>query len=219
MIKIERSVDYLCRNFLIFATLRNSKRASFIQDRFDFRRAAHPDTDMALLPRDTFRTWWDDMDRFHRDVEERFHSLSLRDDPWWRMPPVPSFRDVFRPWRRLHEDLDRQIGATTIEHDNDRYHMVVDVRQFAPEEITVRTDDKYITVEGKHHEKKDRHGFVSREFVRRYLLPKGYDIGHVKPSLSSDGILTITAPKLALPAPGERIVPIRRSYFPAIKAS
>lgn len=110
-------------------------------------------------------------------------------------------------------------GSTMVDRSQSKFQVVVDVQQFAPEEITVRTDDKYITIEGKHEEKKDQHGYVSRHFVRRYVLPQGYDIGHVKPSLSSDGVLTITAPTLALPAPGERIVPIQRTNAPAIKAA
>ncbi|XP_029667506.1 protein lethal(2)essential for life-like [Formica exsecta] len=172
---------------------------------------------MALIPRNVFRSWWDDMDRWHRDVEEHFGHLNLRHNDLW---PSPSFRDTFRPWRDLFNNLDHQVGgAAMVERDEDKYQVIVDVQQFTPEEITVRTDDKYITVEGKHNDRKDRHGYVSRQFVRRYLLPKGYDIGHVKPSLSSDGILTITAPRLALPAPGERIVPVLRSNKPAIKAA
>lgn len=175
---------------------------------------------MALIPRNVFRNWWEDMDRYHREIENHFRDLDLREKNLWRMPPIPSFNNVFRPWRVVFENLNSQVGGSaTVERDEDKYQVIVDVQQFAPEEITVRTDDKCITVEGKHEEKKDRHGYVSRQFVRRYVLPKGYDMGHVKPSLSSDGILTITAPRLALPAPGERIVPIQRSYRPAIKAT
>lgn len=174
---------------------------------------------MALIPRNIFRNWWEDMDRYHREIENHFRDLSVRDENLWRIPSIPSHRDVFRPWRVAFENLDRELDeSATIERDDDKYQVILDVQQFAPEEITVRTDDKCITVEGKHEAKKDRHGYVSRHFVRRYVLPKGYDMGHVKPSLSSDGILTITAPKLALPAPGERIVPIQQSYRPAIKA-
>ncbi|KAF3429149.1 hypothetical protein E2986_05180 [Frieseomelitta varia] len=172
--------------------------------------------DMALITRDLFRNWWEDMDRYHRELEEHFKRLSTRDD---FLSPIPSFNEFFRPWRNMMEQLEHQVGgSTTVERDQNKYQVVVDVQQFAPEEITVRTDDKCITIEGKHEEKKDEHGYVSRHFVRRYMLPQGYDIGHVKPSLSSDGILTITAPKLAMPAPGERIVPIERSRAPAIKA-
>ncbi|KAL6443289.1 hypothetical protein ACFW04_002884 [Cataglyphis niger] len=140
---------------------------------------------MALISRDIFRNWWDDMDRWHREVEDNFGQLNLRHNDIWRSPSP-----LFRPWRDLFENMDRQVGgAATVEHDDDKYQ-----------------------------ERKDSHGYVSRQFVRRYVLPKGYDIGHVKPSLSSDGILTITAPRLALPAPGERIVPVERSNKPAINA-
>ncbi|KYN09060.1 PREDICTED: protein lethal(2)essential for life-like [Trachymyrmex cornetzi] len=173
---------------------------------------------MAMVSRSVFRHWWDDIDRYHREMEEHFRRLSLHDNDLWRMP---SLVDRFRPWRDVFENLEREMGGwATVERDADKYRIVVDVQQFTPEEVTVRTDNKYITVEAKHHERKDSHGYVSRQFIRRYLLPHGYDIGQVKPSLSSDGILTITAPKWkwALPAPGERFVPIiRHTYWPAIK--
>ncbi|XP_018407266.1 PREDICTED: protein lethal(2)essential for life-like [Cyphomyrmex costatus] len=174
---------------------------------------------MALVSRSLCRSWWDDIDRFHREMEEHFRRLSLRDDDLWRMP---SLLDRFRPWRDVFENWEREIGGwATVERDADKYRIIVDVQQFRPEDVTVRTDDRYITVEAKHHERKDKHGYVSRQFIRRYLLPLAYDIVHVKPSLSSDGILTITAPKLAYitPPPGERFVPIRRTYLPAIKAT
>ncbi|KAL0099591.1 hypothetical protein PUN28_019780 [Cardiocondyla obscurior] len=173
---------------------------------------------MALVPKTPFRSWWDEIDRYHREMEEHFQKLTVRDNDLW-LPRLRPLRDTFRPWRDVFESLEREIGGwATVERDADKFQVIVDVQQFTPEEIIVRTDDKFVTVEARHHERKDKHGFVSRQFIRRYLLPKGYDIGHVKPSLSSDGILTITAPRLVLPAPGERILPIRRTYLPAIKA-
>ncbi|KAG5336030.1 L2EFL protein, partial [Acromyrmex heyeri] len=174
---------------------------------------------MALVSRSIFRNWWDDIDRYHREMEEHFRRLSLHDDDLWRMPSL-----IGRFWRErdvFFKNPEHEIGGwATAECDADKYRIVVDVQQFTPEEVTVRTDDKYITIEAKHHGRKDSHGYVSRQFIRRYLLPHGYDISQVKPSLSSDGILTITAPKWkwALPAPGERFVPIiRQTYWPAIK--
>lgn len=174
---------------------------------------------MALVSRDIFRNWWEDMDRYHRELEEHFKRLSARDNVW-EAPPIPSFTEYFRPWKDMMQELEHQVGGKTeaIERGQDKFQVIVDVQQFAPEEITVKTDDKCITIEGKHEEKKDHHGYISRQFVRRYELPQGYDIGHVTPSLSSDGVLTITAPRLVLPAPGERIIPIARSNAPAIKA-
>lgn len=69
------------------------------------------------------------------------------------------------------------------------------MQQFAPNEITVKVSDGYIVVEGKHNEKQDEHGFISRHFVRRYTTPKDVDIDNVVSNLSSDGILTINVPK------------------------
>ncbi|MEQ2184556.1 hypothetical protein GOODEAATRI_009202 [Goodea atripinnis] len=39
------------------------------------------------------------------------------------------------------------------------------------------------------------HGFVSREFLRKYRLPSGVIGADITSNLSSDGILTITAPR------------------------
>lgn len=56
--------------------------------------------------------------------------------------------------------------------------------------------DGSIIVEGKHEEKQDEHGFVSRQFSRRYVPPsKDIDIDNIVSSLSSDGVLTISVPK------------------------
>lgn len=73
---------------------------------------------------------------------------------------------------------------------------VLDVQQFAPGEITAKVADGAVIVEGKHEEKPDEHGFVSRHFVRRYVPPvEEVDLEKVVLSLSSDGVLTISIPK------------------------
>lgn len=73
--------------------------------------------------------------------------------------------------------------------------VILDVQQFSPDEITVKTVDNHVTVEAKHEEKQDEHGYVSRHFVRRYVLPPSHDLANITSTLSSDGVLTITAPK------------------------
>lgn len=96
--------------------------------------------------------------------------------------------------------------------------MNLDVQQFKPEELTVKTVDDFVVVEGNHEERKDEHGFISRQFARRYKLPDEVDPQTVVSQLSSDGVLTITAPKKALPAStNERIVPINQTQAPAVK--
>lgn len=117
------------------------------------------------------------------------------------------FRDYYRPWVHLaqfHKDL-----GSTIKTDKDQFQINVDVQHFAPDEITVKTADGYVVIEAKHEEKKDEHGFVSRQFVRRYALPEGTESDAVVSQLSSDGVLTVSAPRKSVD--GERVVPITKT--------
>lgn len=104
--------------------------------------------------------------------------------------PSPRY---LRPWLKNTfkdvEDMEkkRHIGK-------DGFEVCLDVQHFAPNEISVKTVDKSIIVEGKHEEKKDDHGYVSRQFTRRYELPEGFKTEDVVSTLSSDGVLTLKAP-------------------------
>uniref|UniRef100_A0A182PDQ4 SHSP domain-containing protein n=1 Tax=Anopheles epiroticus TaxID=199890 RepID=A0A182PDQ4_9DIPT len=176
-----------------------------------------------------FRDWWDDdlfenprrtsrlFDQqfgtgiFSEDLHKMassFHTSNLRSSR------LGSFR---RPWSELGVS---KFSNSLISNGGpnlaltDRLQINLDVQQFAPREITVKTVDNSIVVEGKHEEKQDEHGFISRHFVRRYVLPDDHDPKDVISSLSSDGVLTIVAPrKVQQPAPEvvyERTVPIQR---------
>ncbi|XP_030040749.2 protein lethal(2)essential for life [Manduca sexta] len=118
-------------------------------------------------------------------------------------------RDYFRPWRQMAA-LAKDLGST-IKTDKDKFQVNLDVQHFAPDEISVKTADGYVLVEAKHEEKQDQHGFVSRQFVRKYSLPKGTESEDVVSELSSDGVLTITAPRKVVDAKGERVVPITQT--------
>jgi crystallin alpha B len=92
------------------------------------------------------------------------------------------------------------------------------VQQFKPDELTVKIVDDFVVVEGKHEERQDEHGFISRQFQRRYKLPSDVDPDTVLSQLSSDGVLSISAPKKALPrSANKRIVPITLTQAPAVK--
>lgn len=126
--------------------------------------------------------------------------------------------------------------------------MKLDVHQFAPEEITIKTMDFAVIVEGRHEEvggetlviwdfflfcnwqvfkikiffflnfqKEDPHGFISRNFQRRYLLPDDVKMEHVICELSSDGVLIITVPRVeAIKDTGERFLSITHTGKPAL---
>lgn len=122
--------------------------------------------------------------------------------------PSISVRRYLRPWRNLAAAA-RDVGST-IKTDKDKFQVNLDVQHFNPEEITVKTTDGYVVIEGKHEEKKDEHGYVSRQFKRRYALPEGCNPETVESRLSSDGVLTVTAPKVSSNK-NERAVPITQT--------
>ncbi|XP_041983918.1 protein lethal(2)essential for life-like [Aricia agestis] len=117
----------------------------------------------------------------------------------------PLLRNYSRSWRNLSA-LARDVGST-IKSDKDKFQVNLDVQHFSPEEISVKVVDNYVIVEGQHEEKQDEHGYVSRQFKRRYALPDGCNAEAVLSKLSSDGVLTITAPKKPSEK-NERVVPI-----------
>ncbi|XP_066991245.1 protein lethal(2)essential for life [Anabrus simplex] len=97
------------------------------------------------------------------------------------------------------------------QYDSNGFKVNLDVQQFRPDELNVKVVDDVIVVEGKHEERKDDHGYIARQFQRLYKLRDDIDLDGVSSALSSDGILTITAPvKQPVPLPGlnERIIPV-----------
>lgn len=119
----------------------------------------------------------------------------------------------YRPWLSAAAQQD---AGSTVSFDKDKFQVNLDVQHFAPNEITVKTTgDNTIEVEGKHEEKQDEHGYISRHFVRKYVLPKGHDIQQVQSNLSSDGVLTITAPRMDKAIEQQRTVPIQQTGKPS----
>lgn len=97
--------------------------------------------------------------------------------------------------------LARQVssGMSEIKQSQDNWKVSLDVNHFSPEELVVKTKDGVVEISGKHEERKDEHGFVSRCFTRKYTLPPSANVEKVTSSLSPEGVLTVEAP-LARPA-------------------
>lgn len=119
------------------------------------------------------------------------------------------------PQRMRHswklDQKERSEGKAT--KNKDGFQVSLDVEHFAPNEISVKTVDNSIVIEGKHEEREDGESFVSRRFVRRYLLPEEFDVKEVSSALSSDGVLTVKAPPVAkaLEGPKERVIQIQHT--------
>ncbi|GCB70099.1 hypothetical protein scyTo_0001200 [Scyliorhinus torazame] len=92
---------------------------------------------------------------------------------------------------RINKQLDR--GFSTIETKHHKFQVFLDVCQFLPDEISVRTVDNLLEVSGRHPQKLDSHGFISRDFTRTYILPLDVDPLLIRSTLSHDGVLCIEA--------------------------
>jgi len=173
---------------------------------------------MSLLP--YILSELDSMRRPSSVFDQYFGDALLRDELLspalqLQMAPAPLLSTHYlRPWRAQPQ---RRSGASHISEDKDALRISLDVKQFKPEELSVKVADGFVVVEGKHEERRDEHGFISRHFSRRYQLPDAVDPDAVQSSLSSDGVLMVSAPKKALPAPdNHRTVPITQTQQPAV---
>ncbi len=131
----------------------------------------------------------------------------IYNDPWhWHQTPRRQHQPQFglgissedlQVLMSLPSHLQRQAlqqRANKSPIGKDGFHLLVDVSHFQPNEISVKTIDNEVIIEGKHEEREDEHGYISRQFTRRYSLPKRYDPNTVTSTLSSEGILTVKAP-------------------------
>lgn len=87
------------------------------------------------------------------------------------------------------QDEEKELGwkinqVEKTNHAKSGYRLRLDIQKFAPHEINVKTVDNVIVIEAKHEE---------RKYERSYLLPDDFKIEDVVSSISSDGILTVTA--------------------------
>ncbi|KAJ0182233.1 hypothetical protein K1T71_001602 [Dendrolimus kikuchii] len=143
-----------------------------------------------------------------RRLADQHFGLGLTPQDYLTILALPQTkRDYYRPWRNLQASS--QDAGSTIKEEKDKFQINLDVQHFAPEEISVKTVDGFLVIEAKHEERQDEHGFISRSFSRRYALPEGIEADMVTSKLSSDGVLSITAPlKVPPKTANERVVPI-----------
>ncbi|VVD04956.1 unnamed protein product [Leptidea sinapis] len=121
-----------------------------------------------------------ELERPRRLLDQHFGLGFTPDDILSGVADPVANREYYRPWRQLAAAA-RDLGSS-IKSDKEKFQINLDVHHFAPEEIS---------------EKKDQHGYISRQFTRRYTLPDGCVPENVESKLSSDGVLSVIAPRKA----------------------
>lgn len=143
--------------------------------------------------------FWSGNDRFFPSLWDSFHS------PWYRSPALGTSYTYIEftetgegAAKKDSKDgvkSEAQKSPENVVEDRDSFKVSFDVSKFKPEEITIRSEDGELVVEGK-QEVKNEEGFSTRHLVRAYSLPRNIDRDSFKSRLSKDGILSIEAKKL-----------------------
>ena len=142
--------------------------------------------------------FWSGHDRFFPSLWDSFHS------PWYRKPALGTSY-AFIEFTETGEGTAKNDSKDGVKEahkspenladDHDSFKVSFDVSRFKPEEITIRSEDGELVVEGK-QEVKNEESFTTRHFVRSFSLPRNIDRDSFKSRLSKDGILSIEAKKL-----------------------
>lgn len=95
---------------------------------------------------------------------------------------------------------------------NEKFELTLDVSPFSPEELTVKTEGRRLTVSGNRDKKTETENggchHEIRDFKREIELPEDVNPEDVLCSMDSNGQLFIQTQCPALPAAQERLVPI-----------
>lgn len=146
---------------------------------------------------------WDDRDRH---ISTSSHSSTSRNNP------------ISRPSMGGHELMSSthhfDDGISKVKYEDDTYKIIIDARDFRPEDLVVKTVGQTVQFEANHEERtSDGHSFSSRNISQSFTLPKGVKPEDISSSMSKDGYLTIAAPLppgLRAAANTERLIPIKQ---------
>ncbi|XP_017053283.1 heat shock protein 22 [Drosophila ficusphila] len=157
---------------------------------------------------------------FWRMAEEmtRMPRISSPFHAFFHEPPIWSVA-LPRNWQQIARWQEQEFAPpATINKDG--YKLTLDVKDYSELKVKV-LDESVVLVEGKsEQEDGDQGSYSSRHFLRRFVLPEGYEADKVKSSLSSDGVLTISVPNppTVQESLKERVVPIEQTGEPAKKS-
>lgn len=148
---------------------------------------------MALVP----SNYWRSMDDFWVDPWRKELTPWVRPSKRWWLDDYgfSVYDDYWRPrGTREMEVKCKESFTVPLYVGPEGLRVSMDVSNFKPWEVTVKTTYDSVTVEAKHGDRRQENGtYVSRTFTRRYTMPIGYD-GNLVTSNISNGVLTLRGP-------------------------
>ncbi|XP_055296575.1 heat shock protein 23-like [Sitodiplosis mosellana] len=92
----------------------------------------------------------------------------------------------------------------------DGFEVRLNVENFRPEEITIKTVDDSVIIEAKNERKNDNE-LVSSHCRRRYELPSGFRPEEITATMSSDGVLTVKCPRASIDKNNVRQIEVKQT--------
>ncbi|KAJ8041230.1 Alpha-crystallin B chain [Holothuria leucospilota] len=148
---------------------------------------------------------------------DRSFGDALRDDEFFSSQSIVPHRGYYVTAPSSLDFHHMPRGATgDMQLSSTEFKVAIDAKNFKPEELDVKIADDEVVIHGKHEEKSDSQGSVSREFTRRYKLPADVDPADVTSSLSEEGVLCIRGPRKGA-KPATTSIPISIQGKPAVE--
>ncbi|XP_063586536.1 uncharacterized protein LOC134764002 isoform X2 [Penaeus indicus] len=143
-------------------------------------------------------------DSFFSDIRQGFDAsvreiLKKCNDSDLTVTDDVSHSDILSRYRQLRSrDMREEDQAFSVTSDSASLKIVLDVYDFMRGDVKVKVvDEKELVVEGRVEKEEGSSSVSSHSFRRRFSLPHRTNMTHITSVMSSDGILTITAPKTA----------------------
>lgn len=99
----------------------------------------------------------------------------------------------------------------------EKFEINLSVKQFKPDEVSVKAVNNSIIVDCNHPERELKNEFISRHIMRRFEVPAGYDLEIIQSELSADGILRVIIPKIQNLSTVERVIPVVIEQAPIVE--
>ncbi|KAK7067254.1 hypothetical protein SK128_020019 [Halocaridina rubra] len=155
-----------------------TRRGRFFQDSFFENTRSHFDDAV----REALQKFGDDSDFFSDN---------------WNNGSSKSANNFSRYRQMRSQSIDEDNLAVTVTSDSLVHKIVLDVHDFKEGDLKVKVvGDRELLVEGTRAKKDEGASAIStQKFSRRFSLPLEVDVAAIDSVMSSDGVLTITAPK------------------------
>ncbi|XP_047474990.1 protein lethal(2)essential for life-like [Penaeus chinensis] len=133
-------------------------------------------------------------DSFFEDIRKHFETaIDQILDTWGESKSVSDLMSSYRRVRGRNLQQENQVMAYS--EDDQNHKVVLDVHDFKSGDVKVRVEDNEVVVEGRVEKEED--DFKSmKNFYRRFNFPSKVNMEAMTSAMSSDGVLTVTAPKI-----------------------